>query len=75
MSGYTRSEVIGHTSLELRIWDTPAVRSDFIRLLTEQGAIHNLETRFRTRDGSFRLLFSSAEQCEIGGEHLSSSLQ
>ena len=27
MSGYTRDEVIGHTSLELRVWETPDARA------------------------------------------------
>ena len=69
MSGYTREEVIGHTSLDLGIWDTPGARSEFIQLLKERGAVHNLETKFRTKSGSFRLLLSSAEQFDLGGEH------
>lgn len=69
MSGYSREEVIGRTSIELGIWETPAARSDFVQLLKEQGAIQNLETIFRTKSGSFRLLLSSAEHFEIGGEH------
>lgn len=68
MSGYTREEVIGRTSLELRIWETPEARVDFMQPLKERGAIHNLETKFRTKSGSFRLLLSSAEQFELGGE-------
>src|SRR5688500_8107323 len=31
MSGYTREEVIGHTSLELGIWETPAARTEFVK--------------------------------------------
>jgi len=69
MSGYTREEVIGRTSLELDIWDTPGARSEFIRLLKERGAIYNLETKFRTKTGSLRLLLSSAEQFDLAGEH------
>lgn len=69
MSGYTRDEVIGHTSLELEIWDTSASRVDFVEQLKEHGSIVNAETRFRSKDGSIRLLLSSAEQLEIAGEH------
>ena len=68
MSGYTREEVIGHTSLELGIWETPDARSEFIRHLEESGSLVNYETKFRTKDGSFRVLLSSAEKIEIGGE-------
>jgi PAS domain S-box-containing protein len=62
MSGYTREEVIGHTSLQLRIWKTPDARAEFIRHLNEQGSLVNYETKFRTKSGSFRVLLSSAEK-------------
>jgi len=68
MSGYTRKEVIGHTSLELRIWKTPDARTEFIRQLNQQGSLVNYETKFRTKDGSFRVLLSSAEKLNIGSE-------
>jgi PAS domain S-box-containing protein len=68
MSGYTREEVIGHTSLELRIWETPEARAEFIRRLNELGSLVNYETRFRAKDGSFRVLLSSAEKLTIGSE-------
>ena len=68
MSGYTRQEVIGHTSLELRIWKTPNARAEFIQQLNQQGSLVNYETTFRTKDGSFRVLLSSAEKLKIGSE-------
>jgi PAS domain S-box-containing protein len=68
MSGYTREEVIGHTSLDLRIWETPAARAEFLNELDRRGSVFNYETRFRTKSGSFRVLLSSAENLEIGGE-------
>jgi PAS domain S-box-containing protein len=67
MSGYTREEVIGHTSIELRIWETNDLRADFIRQLDQQGSVVNREVKFRTKDGSLRVLLSSAEKLEIGG--------
>lgn len=39
-----------------------------MRPLKEWGAIHNMETKFRTKSSSFRLLLSSAEQFDVGGE-------
>ena len=68
MSGYTRDEVIGHTSLELNVWETAKTRSDFVEQLVEQGSIVNVETKFRTKGGSQRVLLSSAESLEIAGE-------
>ena len=68
MSGYTREEVIGHTSIELKVWETPEYSANFIQRLNQFGSIVNLETRFRTKDGSWRVLLSSAEQFEVAGE-------
>jgi PAS domain S-box-containing protein len=68
MSGYTRDEVIGHTSLELKVWDAAKTRSDFVQHLSEQGSAVNVETRFHTKDGSQRVLLSSAESLDIAGE-------
>ena len=68
MSGYTRDEVIGHTSLELRIWETPEARAEFVRQVNKQGSLVNYETKFRTKDGSFRVLLSAAECFDIAGE-------
>lgn len=68
MSGYKRDEVIGHTSFELRIWETKDARAEFIRELNKQGSLVNYETRIRAKDGSFRVLLSSAEKLEIDGE-------
>jgi PAS domain S-box-containing protein len=68
MSGYNREEVIGHTSLELNVWETPAHRAYFIQQLKARGCLVNLETRFRTKDGLMKVLLSSAEEFEISGE-------
>lgn len=68
MSGYTREEVIGHTSLELGMWETPAARPEFVKEMQEKGAVVNHEARFRAKDGSLRVLLSSAETFEIDGE-------
>ncbi len=68
MSGYMREEVIGHTSLELGMWETPDARPEFVKQMRQKGSVVNLEARFRAKDGSLRVLLSSAEAFEIGGE-------
>src|ERR1043165_884871 len=68
MSGYTREEVIGHTSLELNVWETSEHRANFIKRLQQEGSIVNFETRFRVKDGSMKVLLSSAEELELSGE-------
>ncbi|HSE30872.1 MAG TPA: PAS domain S-box protein [Pyrinomonadaceae bacterium] len=68
MSGYRREEAIGHTSLELGIWETPERRAEFVRGLVQTGSVRNVETKFRTKSGEFRVLLSSSELLEIRGE-------
>jgi PAS domain S-box-containing protein len=68
MSGYTREEVVGHTFDDLNIWENSQARAAFINELDKLGSVVNFERKFRTKDGSFRVLLSSVEQLTIGGE-------
>jgi PAS domain S-box-containing protein len=68
MSGFARDELIGRTSLELNTWEVVEARADFIRQLEEQGVMRNVEARFRTKGGALRVLLSSADQIELGGQ-------
>ena len=68
-SGYTRAEVIGHTSIDLQIFQSQEHRiAALLTPLRETGSARNLEMPFRNKDGSFRTFLSSAELVEIGGE-------
>ena len=68
MSGYTRDEVIGHTALQLGIWATKEEQATFISELNRAGSIGMRETTFLTKDGSVRILLSSAERLGFGEE-------
>lgn len=68
MSGYLRGEVIGHSSLELGVWDSAQKRREFITELLKHGSIVNRETRFHTKSGMVRILLSSAEPLKLGGQ-------
>jgi PAS domain S-box-containing protein len=52
ITGFTREDVIGKTSLELDIWENPDDRERMVKGLRENGYIENLEARFRKKDGS-----------------------
>ena len=67
MSGYSREEVIGDTSLRLRIFEKPEDRERLVGPLRENGSVRNLETKFRTKGGEFRTLLSSAERFDLNG--------
>jgi two-component system cell cycle sensor histidine kinase/response regulator CckA len=68
LSGYNRNEVIGHTTMELNIYEKPEDRFQIIQLLQEQGKIHNLEINLRTKSGESRTNLLSAEIIDLGGQ-------
>ena len=68
MSGYSRKELIGHSSLALGVWVEREKRALFMKQLVEKGSLSNVETIFRTKNGQERILLSSAERLEIGGQ-------
>src|SRR5215813_782325 len=69
MSGYTRDEVVGRTSVDVGIFTTSEHRSKvLVEPLLNSGTSRNFEMNFRTKSGAFRMLLSSAELIEVGGE-------
>jgi len=53
MSGYSRDELIGNSTLSINIWQNPEDRFDFSSELKEKGICENKEFVFRRKDGSF----------------------
>lgn len=68
LTGYTREEVIGHTSLELNIWAKSEDRDFVTRGLQAHGAVRNLEVEFRVKSGETRQGLFSGEVIHLGGE-------
>jgi two-component system, cell cycle sensor histidine kinase and response regulator CckA len=60
LTGFTREDVIGRTSLEITLWHDPADRDELVRGLRERGFYENLEARFRRKDGSLTTALMSA---------------
>ncbi|HSX81555.1 MAG TPA: PAS domain S-box protein [Candidatus Saccharimonadia bacterium] len=67
LSGYSRDEVVGHTSHEFERWVNPQDRATVIRLLREQGAVYDFEARFRDKSGAIREMLLSVEGIELDG--------
>jgi len=65
LTGYTREDVIGRTSLEIDIWQDPADRQRMIDLLKQQGFCENFEARFRRKDGSLASALMSARTISL----------
>src|SRR5687767_10130546 len=66
--GYERHEVIGHSSLELGIWQNSAQRAELVRRLKTDGLVRNFETALRGAKNQTLIWLSSADLVEIDGE-------
>ena len=66
--GHRREEMIGHTSLEIGLWEDPRDRDRLVSQLKATGQARNLEVRTRTRAGELRIIHLSAESMDFGGE-------
>jgi len=53
LTGYTESEILGRTSLDINIWKNPADREQLVEGLERDGKVENLKAYFRKKDGSF----------------------
>jgi PAS domain S-box-containing protein len=51
ITGYTREETSGKTTLELNLWGSLAERTQFIEQLQQQGRALNFEATFRKKSG------------------------
>lgn len=52
ITGYTREEVIGKTTLELNLYNHPADREQFLSSLAKTGVLESRAANFRRRDGN-----------------------
>ena len=68
VTGYSREEVIGHTSGELKFWVGPEDRIRFIEMLGKQGSVREMEIAFRTKSGEIRTAVDSAEVIDVAGQ-------
>ena len=66
--GFTREETVGHTSIEMDIWESPGDRARVVQVLQQQGEVHKIEIKFRNKWGESRDGLFSANLIDIGGE-------
>ncbi len=67
-TGYSREEIIGHSSQKMGIWAKPGDRKHMMTLLKEKGRVSNEEYSLRTKAGDIRVMLFSAEQITLGNE-------
>ena len=67
ISGYTRAEVIGHSTLDLGMWNETGAREAFIAQLRRDGRVRDFEGFFRAKGGEPRHLLINADLVEMNG--------
>ena len=67
LTGYTKEEVIGSTTLGIHFWVNPDEREKYVHELKSKGFCENFETRFRKKDGGSFLCSVSAGISTIQG--------
>ena len=68
LTGYSREELVGQTSRDLRIWDDPGGGTAMLRSLREQMSVRNMPCRLRTKAKELRHVLLSVELFELGEE-------
>lgn len=68
VTGFTREEAIGRTTVELGLWAKLDDRQQEMETVRQTGQIRNAEYLFRGRDSREIVGLLSAERIEIGGE-------
>jgi PAS domain S-box-containing protein len=66
--GFSREELIGHTSIELGMFPDPRERQEIARLFREGGGFRDYEIRLLTKSGEPRDLLFSTETVDIDGQ-------
>ncbi|MBF0528550.1 MAG: PAS domain S-box protein, partial [Deltaproteobacteria bacterium] len=67
LTGYTRADVSGKTSLDISIWHNQDDRKKLVDRLKEHGYIENLEANFRRKNGSIGTALMSARVITLKG--------
>lgn len=67
LSGYSQSEAIGKTTLELKLWLDIKERQKFVDELRSKGSVNDLKLKFRIKNGKIIPTLNSASIIDIEG--------
>lgn len=67
LSGYTRAETIGRSTVDLNLWEKPEDRLRFERVFAEGGHYQNEEIVFRRKDGNLLIGLVFAKVINLQG--------
>jgi PAS domain S-box-containing protein len=65
LSGLDPEKALGHTSLELNMWEDPQARSSFVQELGEKRSLQNVHVEFRQKDKPNRITIAFYELFHI----------
>jgi two-component system, cell cycle sensor histidine kinase and response regulator CckA len=65
--GYPHDELIGRTTAEINVWVDTEQRDTMLKLLRENGTVHDFETKGHRKSGEIIDLLVSAEMIELSG--------
>jgi len=68
ITGWTRSEVIGRTPIELGVWANPQQKYDQVSRLLGGASLQNMEFSIRTKSGELRTVLTASELVEVNNE-------
>ncbi len=74
--GFSREEMVGHSSLELNLWVDLTLRERYLRDLRATGAVREFEAEMRRKDGElFPVLYSGSLVTIAGRPYSLASIQ
>ncbi|MBC7815839.1 MAG: PAS domain S-box protein, partial [Planctomycetaceae bacterium] len=68
-TGHSREDAIGHTSLELGLWDHPTDRDWFVHISNELEGVRAFEAGLRTKSGERRDMQFSSDMIDLDDHH------
>jgi len=68
LTGYTREDAIGKSSIDLNIWYDPKDRQRLVKFLQSEGYVENLEASFRRKNGQIGVGLMSARVLRLNQE-------
>jgi PAS domain S-box-containing protein len=68
--GYTRAEVIGHTAMELGLWESPHARLAMVEELQKNQRLERFEVRHKHKNGHVFVCLLSARYFQAGTESM-----
>ena len=68
ITGHTREELLGRSSLDLNFWLDPEDREKLLQALADNGFVRDWEVGFRRKDGSIGHSLRSLERLQLDGE-------